>query len=157
MSVLQELLRFHQWANQAVLAHCRTVDPLLLDAPPPPGVYGSIRATLAHLATAEAVYVARLCDEEPQRLPSDVDLEVIRASLERTSAALIELAQAIPPDQIISFNSPTFGAVSTPAWVIFAQAIAHGCAHRAQLATLFTQLGAPLPELDLWHFAGIAR
>lgn len=49
------------------------------------------------------------------------------------------------------------GQVTTPAWVILAQALVHGCDHRSQLAAIFTQLGAPLPELDVWHFAGVIR
>ncbi|MCS7050019.1 MAG: DinB family protein [Thermomicrobium sp.] len=157
MAVATHLLRFNRWANQAIVAHCRTVDPAVLDAPPPLGVYGTIRETLAHLATAEAVYVARLRGEEPQRLAADADLDTIASWLERSGAALEELAETTPPDRVLSFVSPTFGELSVPAWVLLGQAIVHGCAHRAQLATLFTQLGTPLPELDMWRFAGVTR
>jgi uncharacterized damage-inducible protein DinB len=58
---------------------------------------------------------------------------------------------------VISYTSAVFGPVSVPAAAIVAQAIVHGCDHRSQLAVLFTQLGAPLPELDIWRFVGIRR
>ncbi|MCX2726959.1 DinB family protein [Thermomicrobium sp. 4228-Ro] len=154
---LEPLLAYNRWANQTLVRHCRSVDPALLDAAPPAGVYGSIRATLAHIASAEAAYTARLRGEEPQRLPPDADLDQIAASLERTGQALIELAKSIPADRVISYRSPTFGDVSAPAWVIFSQLVVHGCDHRSQLATLFTQFGAPLPPLDVWQFVGIRR
>jgi len=154
---LDRLLEYNLWANRALLQHCRSVDPTLLDASPPPGVYGSVRATLAHLASAEAAYTARLRGEEPQRLPADADLERIAASLERSGQDAIDLAQRVPSERIVTFHSPTLGEVSAPAWVIFAQLVVHGCDHRSQLATLFTQLGAPLPPLDIWQFAGIRR
>lgn len=78
----EELFQFNRWANLAVVDHCAQVPTDLLDAPPPPRMYGTIRATLIHPANAEIVYVSRLRGEEPQRLPSDVNLEVLRASLE---------------------------------------------------------------------------
>ncbi len=156
-SALEHLLAFNRWANRAVIAHCRAFDPELLDAPPPPGVYGTIRATLAHLASAEAAYTARLRGEEPERVPADADLDRIAAVLERTGEALVELARTLPAENVVSFHSPTLGAVSAPVWVVLAQAVVHGCDHRSQLATLFTQLGAPLPPLDIWQFAGIRR
>jgi uncharacterized damage-inducible protein DinB len=89
METLTQLLRFNHWANRLIVEHCRSVDPALLDAPPPPGVYGSVRATLAHLAWAEALYVARLRGEEPVDLPADASLDeiVARAHWTRTSRA----------------------------------------------------------------------
>lgn len=154
---LEQLLAFNWWANRAVVEHCRAVGPALLDAPPPPGVYGTVRATLAHLASVEAAYVARLRGEEPERLPPDADLDRIAAALDRTGPALIELAQQVPSDRVLAFRSPTLGDVSVPAWVVFCQLVVHGCDHRSQLATLFTQLGTPLPPLDVWQFAGVRR
>ncbi len=155
--ITEALLQFNRWANRAVLEHCRRIEPALLDAPPPPGVYGTIRATLAHLASAEAVYVARLRGEEPRRLPADADLEAIAQSLERSGTALCELVRDSQLDREIAFTSPTFGAVTCPVWVIFAQAIVHAGDHRSQLATILSTFGAPLPELDLWRYAGLVR
>ncbi len=157
MEALTQLLRFNHWANRRIVEHCRSVDPALLDAPPPPGVYGSVRATLAHLAWAEALYVSRLRGEEPVELPADASLDEIATSLERTGRELLELATSVPGDRVISYTSAVFGPVSVPAAAIVAQAIVHGCDHRSQLAVLFTQLGAPLPELDVWRFVGIRR
>ncbi|MCX7624281.1 MAG: DinB family protein [Thermomicrobium sp.] len=154
---LEPLLRFNLWANRLVVQHCRAIDPALLDAAPLPGVYGTVRATLAHIASAEAAYAARLRGKEPVRLPPDADLDRIAESLERTGLDLLELARTVPADRVVSYTSPTLGDVSVPAWVIFAQLVVHGCDHRSQLATLFTHLGAPLPPLDVWQFAGVRR
>src|SRR5919108_2752840 len=76
-SVLHELFRHKTWATLKLIEFCQSLPAEHLDATMP-GVYGTVRATLAHLANAESNYYARLTQQpRPESFNASTDLDVI--------------------------------------------------------------------------------
>ncbi|RIK37445.1 MAG: hypothetical protein DCC55_24255 [Chloroflexi bacterium] len=63
---LAELLHHHLWANLRLLDTCAALDEEQLGASTP-GTFGSIRATLFHIARAEQSYLAHLTGRQSER------------------------------------------------------------------------------------------
>ena len=158
METLARLFAFNRWANLAMAEACRQLTREQLEEPVP-GIYGSVRATLVHLAQAEGRYVSLLASAAPQipqvvELPDEATLDETIAALAVSGAALLELAQAVDSEQVIVRRSRRLPhPQQMPAWVVLGQAIAHGCDHRSQLATALTYFGVTPPELDVWAYA----
>lgn len=158
MSTLERLFEFNRWANLEMVKACRQLSPEQLDQAVP-GLYGSVRATLVHIAAAESRYVSVLASADPTVKPvatvaEDATLDEISAALAASGSALLELARTLDGEQRVLRRSARLPQPqSLPAWVILGQAIAHGCDHRSQLATALTLFGFTPPELDLWAYA----
>ena|GEM_PF-5457155 len=69
MDLLVEFFRHNAMMNQRLVEACRRLSPEQLDATAT-GTYGSVGATLVHIANAQEGYAARfLGTERPERLP----------------------------------------------------------------------------------------
>lgn len=153
MTTIAALFDHNGWANERLLEACRDLTPeqltLAVD-----GTYGSLDATLAHIASGEAFYVALLTGWRPSTAWQQDDpfpgieplLEVVR----ETGPRLREAAQSIEPDRPIERDP----GEHIPASVILVQAINHATEHRAHAAVILTQLGIQPPAIDGWHHGG---
>jgi len=150
--ILVHLFRHNRWANGLMVEACRSLSENQLDTTVE-GTYGSIRDTLNHLASAEGGYVFRLTGQPRPLVHDDPFPGVDRISeiLERTGAALEEVAAGLNQEKTIEVNRPE-GAVTIPAFVILLQAVNHATDHRSHIATILTQLGIEPPGLDLWDY-----
>jgi len=152
-NLLGQLFRHNLWANLTMLDACRELTDAQLDSAVP-GTRGTIRETLKHIAGAEERYVAALRSEprpEPRESAPWEGIAGLRASLDSTGRALIEIAEAEQPGRIlrgVRGNEP----YELPAWLLLTQAINHATEHRSQIATILTQQGIRPPEMDGWHF-----
>ncbi len=71
MDLLVEFFRHNAMMNRRLMEACRPLSSEQLGATAT-GTYGSIGATLVHIANAQEGYAARLLDtERPERLPED--------------------------------------------------------------------------------------
>src|SRR6266571_2546148 len=71
MDLLGEFFRHNAMMNQRLMEACRGLSPEQLGATAT-GTYGSIGATLVHIANSQEGYAARLLNaERPERLPED--------------------------------------------------------------------------------------
>src|SRR5206468_9279681 len=71
MDLLVELFRHNAMMNRRLTEACRQLSPEQIGATAT-GTYGSIGATLVHIANAQEGYAARfLGTERPERLPED--------------------------------------------------------------------------------------
>ncbi len=150
---LVDLFRHHLWANLRLLDSCEALSAAQLDATVQ-GTYGSIRATLSHLAGAEESYLARLNDQWPADALSEeaaASIAELRAHLRRSGEALIEVAERIGMlGRIrIAWGGNTW---QVSAGIILAQAINHATEHRAQIMTIITQQGVEPPNVDGWAY-----
>ena len=141
--------------NRRVVEACRKLTPEQLVATAT-GTYGSIGATLVHIANAQEGYAARfLGTERPERLPEDSfpGFEALAERFAHGDAQLEEAATRAAEDhevQVTGDDPP--GTWRMPASLLLLQAINHGTEHRSQVATILTQLGVEPPEMDGWTY-----
>lgn len=155
MDLMIEFFRHNTMMNQRVLEACRRLSPEQLGATTP-GTYGSVGATLVHVANAQVGYAARvLGTERPEGLPQDPfpGFEGLAELFARGDAQLEEAATKADVDRQVqvSGDDPP-GTWWMPVSLFLLQAVNHGTEHRSQLATILTQLGVEPPEMDGWAY-----
>jgi uncharacterized damage-inducible protein DinB len=152
-SVLLELFRHKAWATLRLIEFCQTIDPSHLDASLP-GTYGSVRATLAHLANAETSYFRRLTGEqlgpvlEEETATLDALAERIALLGPRWETLLDDMS--LPDREIQTQRGVTHGVAP------LAQAIHHADDHRTHVLSILGSRGLKVPELDIWAYAAHA-
>jgi len=154
MDLLVEFLRHNTMMNERLLAACRSLAPEQLGATAI-GTYGTIGATLVHVANAQEGYAARLLDtERAERLQED-PFPGFPALEEHVARGNAQLEQAAATDQDrkveVTGDDPP-GTWRMPVSLFLLQAVNHGTEHRSQIATVLTQLGLEPPEMDGWAY-----
>lgn len=152
-SPLAEMFLHNLWANQQLVRACLPLADDLLEASVE-GTYGSIRDTLLHIVRAEAGYVRTLGGSPPVRcaqLGPGTSIEELRDCAAEVDEALIDLAGGIGPED--RFPSRFEGRVyQLPGSRCLVQIINHATEHRAQVATILTQLGIEPPDVSGWAY-----
>ena len=155
MDVLVEFFRHNAAMNRRLLDVCRDLDPEQLDATAV-GTYGSIGATLVHIANAQAWYAARLLDgEPPERLAEDPfpGFAAVAERLALGDGQLEEAAARAGQDREADLRGDDPAEIwRMPVGLFLVQAVNHGTEHRSQVATILTQLGIRPPEMDGWAY-----
>lgn len=141
--------------NGRLIEVCEQLSPKHLDATVV-GTYGTIGATLVHIANAQVGYAARLLDtERPEPLTEDPfpGFEALAERMAQGDAQLLEAATGSfqERDVHVSGDDPV-GTWSMPVSLFLVQAINHGTEHRSQVATILTQLGVEPPDMDGWAY-----
>jgi uncharacterized damage-inducible protein DinB len=155
VDVLMEFFRHNTMMNERLLEACRQLSAPQLGAAAT-GTYGSVGATLVHVANAQVGYAARLLDvERPERLPEDPfpGFEAVTERFAEGNAQLEEAAANAGQDrkvQVTGDDPP--GTWWMPVSLFLLQAVNHGTEHRSQVATTLTQLGIEPPEMDGWTY-----
>jgi uncharacterized damage-inducible protein DinB len=155
VDVVVELFRHNAMMNERLLEACRKLSAEQLDATAP-GTYGTIGATLVHIANAQAGYAARLADvERPERLPEDPfpGCDAVSARLAEGDAQLGKAATQAGEDrkvQVTGDDPP--GKWWMPVSLFLVQAINHATEHRSQVATILTQIGVEPPDMAGWAY-----
>lgn len=156
---LVRMFEHNRWANLRLMDACMAaeVDPALLEEGIP-GTFGPIRATMAHVAGAEARYLDALDGRYRRTSPifeeTDPDMATIRALLERTGAELVAAARAAGAERMVPITRPDTPP-ELPASMFLVQAINHATEHRAQVSAILTTRGVEPPEMDGWTFYGV--
>jgi uncharacterized damage-inducible protein DinB len=155
MDVVMELFHHNTMMNDRLVEACRELSPEQLSATAT-GTYGSIGATLVHIANAQEGYAARfLGTERPERLEED-PFPGLESLSERFASGNAELERAAARAgdehevQVTGDDPP--GTWTMPAALLLLQAINHGTEHRSQVATILTHLGIQPPEMDGWEY-----
>lgn len=158
-SILVEFFRHNLWANLQMLDVCAGLSDDVLDAETP-GTYGSIRATLMHLAGAQGRYVEALTGNPPTPTVRESEpfpgFSALRESVQRSSETLIEIAEQSCEDRIVR-GIRRGQPFAMPASVFLLQAINHATEHCAQIATILGQHGIEPPGIDAWSFHGAGQ
>ena len=155
MELLVEFFRHNTMMNTRLLEACQQLRAEQLRATAS-GTYGSIAATLVHIANAQLGYAARLLDtDRPERLAEDPfpGFEVLAERLALGNTRLEEAAARGSRDhqvQVTGDDPP--GTWWMPASLFLLQAVNHGTEHRSQVATVLTQLGVQPPDMDGWAY-----
>jgi uncharacterized damage-inducible protein DinB len=155
MDILVEFFRHNAMMNRRLIEACRRLSPEQLGAMAT-GTYGSIGATLVHIANAQEGYAARfLGTERPERLSEDPfpGFEALAERFAHGDAQLEEAAtQAGQEHEVHVTGDDPPGTWRMPASLLLLQAVNHGTEHRSQVATILTQLGLEPPEMDGWAY-----
>ena len=155
MDLIVEFFRHNTMANEKTLEACRPLTPEQLGETAT-GTYGSIGATLVHIANSQEGYAARLLDtERPERFPEDPfpGFEALSERFARGDAQLEKAATRAGQDrrvQVTGDDPPGTWWMPVPLFLL--QAVNHGTEHRSQVATILTQLGVEPPEMDGWTY-----
>jgi uncharacterized damage-inducible protein DinB len=155
MDLLVEFFRHNAMMNRRLMEACRQLSPEQLGGTAT-GTYGTIGATLVHIANAQEGYAARLLDiERPERLQEDPfpGFEALAERFAHGDGQLEEAAAKAGQDrkvQVTGDDPP--GTWWMPVSLFMLQAVNHGTEHRSQVATILTQLGVQPPEMDGWTY-----
>ena len=149
-AALDLVLRHNVWANRYLVEFCGALDADALDRATP-GTYGTLRATLQHIVSAEQSYIETLSGEmigEPveETVPRPIaDLVDI---VTRTGQRAIELAATDDADREVTFDGKRWSAS-----VVYAQIVHHGNEHRAQVKSILGASGIEPPGVSAWGYA----
>jgi uncharacterized damage-inducible protein DinB len=155
MDLVVEFFRHNSMMNRRLLEACRGLSPEQLDATAT-GTYGTIGATLVHIANAQEGYAARfLGTERGERLEEDPfpGFEALTEHFANGDTLLEEAATKAGEDhevQVTGDDPP--GTWRMHASLVLLQAVNHGTEHRSQVATILTELGVEPPEMDGWTY-----
>jgi uncharacterized damage-inducible protein DinB len=155
MDLMVDFFKHNTMMNRQLVKACRQLTSEQLAAMAT-GTYGSIGATLVHIANAQVGYAARLLDSErPERLQED-PFPGFEALAERFALGDAQLEQAAGQagqdrEVRVTGDDPP-GTWLMPVSLFLLQAINHGTEHRSQVATILTQLGVEPPEMDGWTY-----
>jgi uncharacterized damage-inducible protein DinB len=151
-TTIAETLRHNRWANERLLEACRELTEEQRAATVD-GTYGVLGYTLVHIVRAESWYLKLLTGwEPPVRWEIPGPWPGIDTLLERsrfTGDRLLEVVDRLDPDAPLSIDDD-----QVPTSVVLVQVINHATEHRAQVATILTQLGIEPPPMDGWNFGG---
>ncbi len=158
---LLRLMRHDVWATERLIAHCRALTDEQIDLSAP-GTYGTIRATLAHIVTADEGYLVRLLGallhDPPLRLQDARTLDEIGMHLAHAKEAVERLFSGpeFVPDRVIA-DTPARRQgqprVEMQAWVPASQFVHHGSDHRAQINTVLSTHGLEALDVQVWPYA----
>jgi len=157
MDIVLGFFKHNTMMNERLVDACQGLSPEQLGSTVT-GTYGTIGATLVHVANAQVGYAARILGTEhppPGRLDED-PFPGFDALTERFAVgdANLELAATHAGEdrevQVRGDDPP--GTWRMPASLILIQAVNHGTEHRSQIATILTQLGIQPPEMDGWTY-----
>ena len=155
MDLLIEFFKHNTMMNRRLVEACRQLAPEQLDATAT-GTYGTIGATLVHIANAQVGYAARLLDiERSDALPEDPfpGFAALTERFERGDLQLEEAAAMGSQDREVQVSGDDpVGIWRMPVALFLVQAINHGTEHRSQVATILTTLGIEPPPMDGWTF-----
>ena len=152
-SLLDDAFAHHVWATLRLLDECSALSPKQLGTSVP-GTYGSILATMRHLAGGDSLYLLWLTGDRKHAVDVDeMDLRELRGIVERNGAAWFAFL-ALDPDAAQIVKDVDEGGYVRDASVgtRLAQALHHGTDHRSQICTALTFLGVKPPGIDIWNF-----
>jgi uncharacterized damage-inducible protein DinB len=150
---VRELFAYHRWANARMLeaAGMLSAEDFARDLG---SGFPSVRATLAHLLSADWIWLERWRGTSPIAGPdwdtgSHAALTVRWGEVERDQRAFLDGLLEADLDQVVSYRALNGAPFSNPLGELCRHVVNHGTHHRGQVATLLRQLGAKPPQTDL--------
>lgn len=155
MDLIAEFLRHNTMMNERLVDVCRELTQAQLGRSVD-GTYGTIAATLVHIANSQVGYVPRfMLSDKPAPLPQTPfpGFEALDDRMRFGDRLLEEAAGRSGEEREIEVHGDDPPATwRMPAPLVLLQAVNHGTEHRAQIATTLTQLGVEPPPMDGWTY-----
>ncbi|TMB96775.1 MAG: DUF664 domain-containing protein [Chloroflexi bacterium] len=149
------------WATGKLIERCRKLAPDQLELTTP-GTYGTIRATLQHIVSADEGYLVRLTGTPlhamPFRQTDPATLDDIAAHLEHVKDAVERLFSGPPLDAERILTDTPLRPAGAPrfemaTWAPATQLIYHGVDHRSQIDTILSVHGLETIDMQVWPYA----
>ena len=152
-TMLAELMRYNNWANQQVLDACQKLDEDQLAATMP-GAYGTIRDTLEHIIEGEAFYIGLLIGNRPKppfQWKAKPGFAEMREYAAHVGNLLVEAIHRVRPSDRVEEEDQGHN-FRYQARAIFIQIINHGVEHRTNITTILSAGQHTAPVVDGWGY-----
>ncbi|TWT55196.1 DinB family protein [Rubripirellula amarantea] len=149
-SLIDSLFRYNDWANAKIISLCDGISDQQLDEPRAMG-FGSLRATLFHILTADEIWLERWQGIPWRPFPKDpqgISVPEIANALETVSAkrdALIAEHSSDGWSQRIAYEDSTKTAFEHRLLDLLLHVFQHGVHHRAQALNYLRTMGRKVP------------
>jgi uncharacterized damage-inducible protein DinB len=152
----QTLARYNEWMNSRLFALCATLPEAELHANRG-AFFGSVYATLNHIAYSDLAFLSRFTGEPPIVPELGVDLfggfAALRREREAIDERLLAWSAMLTPEwlgETLTYQSKVDGVTRTrPRWLLVTHLFNHQAHHRGQVTTLLAQQGLDLGSTDL--------
>jgi uncharacterized damage-inducible protein DinB len=154
---MRVLYDYNAWANRRSLGAAASLTAEQFTKPMGSS-FGSVRDTLAHILSAEWIWLERFEGRSPAS-PPDLsqfqDVPSLQAKWAEQESRLLAFVRKLTQDdlnRILEYKTLKSGAFRNPLWQSLQHLVNHGSYHRGQVTTLLRQLGAQPVSTDLIHF-----
>jgi len=150
----RQLFRYGSWAN-ALMFDAAAGLPEEQLAASAAGSFPSLLTTLAHIVSAEWVWLRRWLGESPTSIPawavkpSLAELRARLAELEAERTSLLEGLSEPDLERPVSYRTIAGQAFTDPLGQLVRHVVNHSTYHRGQFSTQLRQLGHTPPNTDL--------
>ena len=157
IDVLNEFLRYNDWANDALLDAAHGLDDTRLDQPFEIGM-GSLRRTLIHIWAGEHVWLQRWQRRAETPWPDELEPMPIsqlkeRFALHRAArTAFVGTLDAASSAEEIIYRDSKGGLFQASLSDMLMQGVIHSIHHRAQAANLVRRAGGGVVDLDYMYW-----
>ena len=149
-TILEDLYRYNDWANDRIFALCRSLTDSQLDEPREMG-FGSLRNTLFHILAAEEIWFERWNGDPWRAFQTHADslpIKDISARLHLVSdrrKALLDREHADGWRRIVQFKDGQGREFSVALRDLALHVANHGIHHRAQALSFLKSFGQTVP------------
>ncbi|CAN5703760.1 damage-inducible protein DinB [soil metagenome] len=154
---IRSLYAYNEWANARMFSAAAALDPAAFTAPRGSS-FSSIRDTIAHIATAEWIWLRRWRGESPVELPDWAEAAAASTlakrlhEIEADRAAFLSGVDDEDLQKPLAYRSFKGEPWRQPLVDQLLHVVIHSTYHRGQIATLFRQAGFAAPATDLIVF-----
>jgi uncharacterized damage-inducible protein DinB len=155
---LTEMLRYNAWANRELFEACRLLTDEQLDKQIP-GVSGSVRELLMHIAGGQQTFVLRTKGRQHEgelgRRSDWPGIETVIDIVVSTSDELIAIAEQLEPNEEVDlpYQGKTY---RYPKRFFLVHAMQHSTEHRTEVKVALAHIGIETPDLDGWRYSELA-
>lgn len=156
LDLLHELLAYHYWANHQMLqaVAALSAEEYSRDLR---SSFPSIQATLAHMMSAEAIWLGRWLGEPLPRvavaeIPTPAAARARWSPLEERLRRFVATLSQADLDRVQRMQTSAGATYEHSLGQMLHQVLNHGTYHRGQLVTMLRQVGAEAPSTDLIRF-----
>ena len=159
--LFSSLYAYNQWANEKIVQLCDGLTDAQLDQPKEMG-FGTLRATLFHILTADVVWMERWEAAPWREFPSDpggksvAEIAQSLGEVGRRRLSLIEENQADHWNATIDYQDSTKASYSHQIHDLLLHVWIHGIHHRAQALNYLKQFDRTIPGGIDWIFYKLA-
>ncbi len=147
--------RYHAYANGLVLAVMEQLTEDELARPSSPS-RGSARGLLRHLLGADAFFLALCRGRAAVELPAFSSLVELREFWRGVETEMQTFIAGLTPEDLAREVALPFQlngkSLRLPVWQLLTQVFQHATHHRGELSIVLSELGHPLPTLDIILF-----
>lgn len=156
-AIARQMLIYMLWADRVILRALREVTPddLLRDTG---SSFPGLLQTVAHIAGAEKIWLARFIGTALDPLPTEHDfteLIPLLVSWEETAAGIEAFLAGLTDEQLeatLAWSNSRGETFNRPLWQPVFHLANHSTYHRGQIVTMLRQMGYAAPGTDLIYF-----